>query len=154
MVLQGTRRRRDGLPGPLSGPRDCGIIDGQAARTEDPDVTPKTRFWSGVLVLFSAVNLVAVWFAARPGEATHATTHAVLALACGLWAQRLRLRAAARPSPAALDPPEEFEALDAEVGDMRQELSAMQERLDFAERMLTQRADPQRVDPPPPRPGS
>jgi hypothetical protein len=35
------------------------------------------------------VNLVAVWFAAQPGEPWHATAHALLALLFGLGAQRL-----------------------------------------------------------------
>jgi hypothetical protein len=49
-------------------------------------VTTKARFWNGVLALLSAANLVAVWFAAQPGEAWHATAHAALALGFGLWA--------------------------------------------------------------------
>jgi len=38
------------------------------------------------------VNLAAVWFAARPAEAWHATLHAVLAVLFGLGAQRLAAR--------------------------------------------------------------
>jgi len=30
-------------------------------------LSPKTRFWHGVLVVLAAVNLAAVWFAARAG---------------------------------------------------------------------------------------
>jgi len=57
-------------------------------------VASKTRFWNAVLVLLSAGNLVSVWFAA-PGEPWHATIHAALALAFGLWAQgRMRLEGA------------------------------------------------------------
>ena len=40
----------------------------------------------------SSLNLGAVWFAARPAEAWHATLHAVLAVLFGLGAQRLAAR--------------------------------------------------------------
>ena len=100
----------------------------------------KTRFWNAALVLLSAGNLVSVWFAAQPGEPWHATTHAVLALAFGLWAQsRMRLQEA-RLHTGALDKGGEVEipALRDEVGEVRRELGEMHERLDFAERLLSQ----------------
>ena len=62
----------------------------------------KTRVWNAVLVVLSAGNLVSVWFAARPAEPWHATIHAGLALAFGLWAQR-RMGLEARLDTAALD---------------------------------------------------
>jgi predicted nucleic acid-binding Zn-ribbon protein len=40
-----------------------------------------------------------------------------------------------------------LEALEAEVSRLRQEVSEMQERLDFAERLLAQRPDPRRMGP-------
>jgi len=52
----------------------------------------KHRAWIGVAWLLSLVNLIAVWFAAQPGETWHATAHALLALLFGLGAQRLGLR--------------------------------------------------------------
>jgi len=52
----------------------------------------KHRAWIGVAWLLSLVNLIAVWFAAQPGETWHATAHALLALLFGLGAQRLALR--------------------------------------------------------------
>ena len=52
----------------------------------------KHRAWIVVASLISLVNLVAVWFAAQPGEPWHATAHALLALLFGLGAQRLALR--------------------------------------------------------------
>jgi hypothetical protein len=69
-------------------------------------VTNKTRFWNAVLMLLSGVNLVAVWFAARPAEPWHATTHAALALGFGLWAQR-RMRLVERREPAVASLPDE-----------------------------------------------
>jgi hypothetical protein len=52
----------------------------------------KHRAWIVVAWLLSLANLVAVWFAAQPGETWHATAHALLALLFGLGAERLRLR--------------------------------------------------------------
>jgi hypothetical protein len=40
-----------------------------------------------------------------------------------------------------------LEALDQEVGTLRQELNEMQERLDFAERLLAQGSETRRVEP-------
>lgn len=100
----------------------------------------KRRFWNTVLVVLSAANLVSVWFAARPGEVWHATIHAALALAFGLWAL-VRMRSGeAWLRPGALDKgiQDEVAALRDEVGGMRRELSEIQERLDFAERLLSQ----------------
>jgi hypothetical protein len=110
-------------------------------------VTSKTRFWNAVLVLLSAANLVSVWFAARPGEPWHATTHAALALAFGLWAQRRIRLAEARSLPGALDKGSEVEtaALRDEVGEVRRELGEVQERLDFTERVLGQAREADRL---------
>jgi hypothetical protein len=102
-------------------------------------MTARTRFWNAVLVLASASNVVFVWFAAGDPP-WHATTHAALAVAFGLWAQR-RMRIADAPLRArALEEGSEDEiaALRDEAGDVRRELSEVQERLDFTERMLTQ----------------
>ena len=100
----------------------------------------KRGVWNAVLVLLSAVNLGAVWFAARPGEPWHATIHAALALAFGLWAQSRMRVAGTRTGTGELDKGREGEtaALRDEVGDVRRELGEVQERLDFAERVLSQ----------------
>ena len=107
----------------------------------------KTRFWNAVLVLLSAGNLVSVWFAARPGEPWHATIHAALALAFGLWGQRRMRLEEARPGAGALDQGSgvEIPALQDEVGEVRRELGEVQERLDFAERMLNQAREGDRL---------
>jgi hypothetical protein len=55
----------------------------------------KHRAWIPVAWLLSLGNLVAVWFAAQPAEAWHATIHALLAVLFGVGAQRLMAR---RPS--------------------------------------------------------
>jgi hypothetical protein len=103
-------------------------------------MTSKTRLWNAVLVVLSVGNLGAVWFAAQPGEPWHATVHAALALGFGLWAQsRIRL-GDARLGAGLLSQGSELESsvLRDEVGDVRRELSEVQERLDFAERLLSQ----------------
>jgi membrane protein implicated in regulation of membrane protease activity len=98
-------------------------------------MTFKPSIWFPIAALLSGLNIVAVWFAARPGETWHATLHAVLAVAFAYWAQRLRQRAteAARAST-----DEGLGVLEGEMGTLRQELAETQERLDFAERMLVQ----------------
>lgn len=63
----------------------------------------RTQVWNAVLVVLSAANLVAVWFAVGPDEPPwHATTHAALALGFGLWALR-RMRLEQRSHPALSD---------------------------------------------------
>jgi hypothetical protein len=93
-----------------------------------------------VLVVLSAGNLGAVWFAAQRGEPWHATVHAALALGFGLWAQRRIRLGDARLGAGLLSQGSELEssALRDEVGDVRRELGEVQERLDFAERLLSQ----------------
>ena len=100
----------------------------------------KTRVWNAVLAVLSAGNLASIWFAAQQGEPWHATIHGALALGFGLWAQsRVRLEET-RWRTGALETGSDGETavLRDEVGDVRRELSEMQERLDFAERLLSQ----------------
>ena len=52
----------------------------------------KHRAWIAVAWVVCLANVVAVWFAANPGEGWHATGHALLAVLFGLAAQHLRLR--------------------------------------------------------------
>lgn len=47
------------------------------------------RAWPPIAWVLCLVNVVAVWFAARPAEPWHATIHAVLAVLFGWWAQHL-----------------------------------------------------------------
>ena len=106
-------------------------------------MTFKPAIWFPIAVVLSAVNVAAVWFAAQPGEAWHATIHAGLGVAFGLWAQRLRRGAPQRVADTRL------EELAAEVDQQRLELSEAQERLDFAERVMAQRAEAGRIQPEP-----
>jgi hypothetical protein len=111
-------------------------------------MTFKPAIWFPIAVLLSIANLVGVGFAAEP---LHASTHAALALAFGLWAYRLRQGSGASELEVRL---EELEAevsrlgeIEVDVSKLRQELGEAQERLDFAERLLVQAPEPRRVDP-------
>jgi len=104
-------------------------------------MTFKPAIWYPIAVVLSVINLAGAGFAARQAEPWHATIHAALALAFGLWAQRLR------QSPGGSEPQVRLEALEIEMSNVRRELSETQERLDFAERMLAQAPEARRVDP-------
>jgi hypothetical protein len=101
-------------------------------------MTFKPAIWYPVAVGLSGINLVAVGFASG---GWHGTTHAALALAFGLWAQRLRRGPAGSELPVGLD------SIEFEVSRLRQELGETQERLDFAERVLAQESEARRVGP-------
>lgn len=102
-------------------------------------MTFKSPWWYPLAVVLSAVNVAAVWFAAEPGEPTHATIHAALAVGFALWAQRLR---AGSPRHIELESGmEAINELDADVDSLRNALAETQERLDFAERMLAERVE-------------
>jgi hypothetical protein len=100
----------------------------------------KPTVWYPIAAVLSAANVVAAGFAAVPAEPWHAGLHATLAVAFGLWAQRLRGRREGTELPARL------EALELEADTLRQELNEAQERLDFAERVLAQGAETRRLD--------
>jgi hypothetical protein len=107
-------------------------------------MTFKPAIWYPIAVVLSVLNLVAVGFAVGQAEPWHATIHGALGLAFGLWAQRLRQGSGGNELEGRL------EALEAEVGELgglRQELGEIQERLDFAERLLAQGAETRRVGP-------
>jgi hypothetical protein len=95
-------------------------------------MTFKPALWRPIAFVLSVVNLVAVGFAAGAAEPYHAAGHAGLALAFGLWAQRLRQGPGRREEL----PQDRLEALEVEVSNLGRELSETQERLDFAERVL------------------
>jgi HAMP domain-containing protein len=105
-------------------------------------MTFKPAIWFPIAAGLSVLNLVGVAFA--EGSA-HTTIHAVLALGFGLWAQRLGRTSGAPPTGSEFQG--ELGALEAEMSKLRQELSETQERLDFVERMLAQRAEAPRVGP-------
>jgi hypothetical protein len=109
-------------------------------------MTIRPAIWRPIAIVVSAVNLAGVGFAAATAEGWHAAGHAALALAFGVWADRLGRRRGAgearfEGSDARLD------ALEGHVEALRHELAETQERLDFAERVLAQRADGHQIGP-------
>ena len=101
----------------------------------------KPAIWYPIAVVLTVINVAGVWFAARPAEPWHATIHAALAVAFGLWAQRLR------QGPGRIEFEAGLEAIEVEMSTLRQELSEAQERLDFAERLMAQGQETRRVGP-------
>ena len=99
-------------------------------------MTFKPKIWQPIAMVLSAANLVAVGSAAGAAEPYHAAVHAALALGFGLWAQRMWGRLRPRDEPGELQAG--LEDLQFEVSNLRADLSEMQERLDFTERVLAQ----------------
>lgn len=80
----------------------------------------KHRAWIPVAWILSAANVGAVWFAARPGEPWHASTHALLAVALAIGAQRLQQRR--RSTPASdVDVVERVKALETRLANPEQQ---------------------------------
>ncbi len=104
-------------------------------------MTFKPAIWYPIAVGLSVINVAGAGLAVAQAEPSHAAIHAGLALAFGLWAQRLRQRPGGSEHDARLD------ALEDEVSKLRQQLSETQERLDFVERLLAQGAEARRVGP-------
>jgi hypothetical protein len=107
-------------------------------------MTFKSATWYPIAGVLSAINLVAAGFAIGQAEPGHVAIHVALALAFGLWAQRLRQRSGGTELQ------DRLEAVEAELGELgglRQELGEMQERLDFAERLLAQAPETRRMGP-------
>jgi hypothetical protein len=106
-------------------------------------MTFKPAIWQPIAVVLSILNVVAAGFAAGQAEPLHATIHTALAVAFGLWAQRLRQG----PGTGAGELQGRLETVEFELGNVRRELGEVQERLDFAERVLARVQDPRRVGP-------
>ena len=106
--------------------------------------------WYPIAVILTAVNLIAV--PVYSAEPWHAMAHGALAVAFGLWAQRLKQRRQSeREHKIEATDVSRMELLEDELSRLRQELSEAQERLDFTERMLAQRSqqEARRVEPRP-----
>jgi hypothetical protein len=104
-------------------------------------MTLKSLPWYPIALVLGGLNLIGVGWAAGVAEPAHATVHVALALACWSWAKRMR------PGRDGSDRQERLDELEAELSDMRGELSETQERMDFAERLLAQGSESRRVGP-------
>ncbi len=110
----------------------------------------KPTTWFRIAAVLAVVNLVSAGFAIGQAQLPHAAVHVVLALGFAWWAAWLRQRPGGRdlqPGRDAVDALEAVRALEADVLQLRQELTETQERLDFAERMLAQGAEARRMGP-------
>ena len=109
----------------------------------------KPSIWYPISAILAVGNVVAIAFA--PNEPWHAMAHGALAVAFGLWAQRLKQRRDRGDEQPAIETAdsERMGMLEEDLTRLRQELSETQERLDFTERMLAQRGqqNQQRVEP-------
>ena len=105
-------------------------------------MTFKPKIWYPIAATLSVLNIAAVYFAA--GEAWHATGHAVLAVAFGVWATRLRGRLASGTGEVASmleevdDQAAALQDAQATLASQSRQLAELQERVDFAERVLIQ----------------
>jgi hypothetical protein len=110
-------------------------------------MTFKPALWQPIAFVLSALNLAAVGFAAGSAEPEHAAVHAGLALAFGLWTQRLGQRRGASESRPRLEGSEMLEEIEGQMDDFQRQLSETQERLDFVERVLAQGRETRQVGP-------
>lgn len=105
-------------------------------------MTLNPRTWYPIVVVGSLVNVGAFAFASGSGEPWHATVHAALATGLAVWAQHLKGKKA--PTASGLIDSDVADLRD-EVGDLRRELGELQERMDFAERVLSQARETERL---------
>ena len=108
-------------------------------------MTFKPATWYRIAIALTIINLVAAGFAAGQAQPPHAAIHVVLALGFGWWASRLWRRTGKREVEAGPEALDAIQALEADVHQLRHELSETQERLDFTERMLAQGAEARRM---------
>ena len=108
-------------------------------------MTFKSALWRPIALAATGINLVGLGWAVAAAEPWHAAAHAALALAFGVWAQRLR-RGPGVPGLARVQ--QEMEEQAAALEDARtalatqaSQIAELEERLDFAERLLAQARD-------------
>jgi hypothetical protein len=108
-------------------------------------MTAKPGLWRSIALALTGINVAGLGYAAALGEPWHAATHAALTLVFGWWAHRLwqgpggsefaRVKQELEQQAGALE-----EARNA-LASQSAELMELQERVDFAERLLTQMRD-------------
>src|SRR3979490_1253631 len=103
------------------------------------------RAWIPIAWVLSLINFGSVWFAAREGQALHATVHAVLAILFVIGAQRLRARRRPELTSHVAEEDEVPPRLD-DLDQLKQRMSELEERVDFVERLLAKQREAQRLD--------
>lgn len=130
--------------------RPSSVVEPSPRFTPEASVWFKHPAWIPVGWLLCLGNLGAVWFAARPAEPWHATSHALLAVGFALGARHLMARRRAEaPSEQLRQTLDQNEQLQQTVEDMHSQVQELKERVDFAERLLAQHRDASRLDAPP-----
>jgi hypothetical protein len=94
-----------------------------------------------IAVVLAGANLIGIGFAVATDGMAHATVHIVLAAGFGFWALRLRRIAGGGGEMARMQEAMEQQANALEdaqftLSNQSRELAELQERVDFAERML------------------
>lgn len=116
----------------------------------------KSRIWQPVAIGLGALNMAGAGFAVALEQGEHAALHIGLAGVCAFWVHRIRRRPGGGAGLITGERDARLEALENELDDQRRELAEAQERLDFAERLLTQAAERRQVpashEPPSERP--
>ena len=105
----------------------------------------KPKIWIPITVVLGVVNWLGAGWAIRAAEPMHAGVHVALGLAFGWWA--MRLRQAPRPIERG-GTSQELEAhgvaiedAQSTLADQAAQIAELQERVDFAERLLAQARD-------------
>jgi hypothetical protein len=101
----------------------------------------KAPIWQYVAATLSVLNVAGAGYAVAAAEPMHAAAHVVFAFGFGWWAYWLRQRRQEDDLETEFretlrDPLERLSMLEGEVSRLQQELSDVQERLDFTERIL------------------
>jgi glucose dehydrogenase len=98
-------------------------------------MTFKPKIWYPIAAVLSAINLVSVWFFSM--DPWHATAHAALAVAFGLWAQRLwKGRSWTRPAP--IESTQRLERIEQAIEAVAIEVERISEGQRFVTRLLSE----------------
>jgi hypothetical protein len=110
----------------------------------------KHRAWIPVGWVVAIANVVAIYFAALPGEALHATVHGLLGAGFALGARHLTVRQRmAELNGQVQETLDLNEHLQQTVENTESRLRELEERVDFTERMLATQRDAERLRAPP-----
>jgi len=109
----------------------------------------KHRAWIPIAWLLSLGNLAGTWLAARTGEPWHATIHVLLATGLAVGARHLMTRQRRVPADELQEALDDNERLQQVVDTMQPRLPELEERVDFAERLLATHREQNHQDAPP-----
>ena len=103
-------------------------------------MTLNRTIWFRIAVVLTGANLIGIGYAAGGAEVLHATVHGVLALGFGILALRMRQSPGGsdveKMKTEMEDQANALEDAQFTLSNQTRELAELQERVDFAERML------------------